>query len=111
MRKDDSIRLRHMLDAAREAESFSRSKTRKSLDSDRKLALALIRCIEIIGEAAAQISNESREALPQIPWSDIIAMRNRLIHAYFDINLDILWKTIIEDLPPLISELDKILDS
>jgi uncharacterized protein with HEPN domain len=99
-----------MLDASREAESFSRNKTRKSLDTDRKLALALVKCIEIIGEAAAQISNESREALPQIPWSDIIAMRNRLIHAYFDINLDILWKTIIEDLPPLISELKKILD-
>jgi uncharacterized protein with HEPN domain len=100
-----------MLDTAREAESFSRNKSRRSLDTDRKLALALVKCIEIIGEAAAQISNESREALPQIPWSDIIAMRNRLIHAYFDINLDILWKTVIEDLPPLISELEKILDS
>jgi len=111
MRKDDSIRLQHMLDAAREAESFSRNKTRKSLDTDRKLAFALVKCIEIIGEAAAQISNESREALPQIPWLDIIAMRNRLIHAYLDINLDILWKTIIEDLPPLISELENILDS
>ena len=111
MRKDDSIRLQHMLDAGREAESFSRNKTRKSLDSDRKLALALVKCIEIIGEAAAQISNESREALPQVPWSDIIAMRNRLIHAYFDMNLDILWKTITEDLPSLISELEKILDS
>ena len=111
MRKDDSIRLQHMLDAAREAEAFYQNKTRKSLDSDRKLTFALVKCIEIIGEAATQISNESREALPQIPWSDIIAMRNRLIHAYFDINLDILWKTIVEDLPPLISELDKILDS
>ena len=111
MRKDDSIRLQHMLDTAREAEFFSRNKSRKSLDTDRKLALALVKCIEIIGEAAAQISNESREALPQIPWSDIIAMRNRLIHAYFDINLDILWKTVIEDLPPLISELEKILGS
>ena len=111
MRKDDSIRLQHMLDTAREAASFSRNKSSRSLDTDRKLALALVKCIEIIGEAAAQISNESREALPQIPWSDIIAMRNRLIHAYFDINLDILWKTVIEDLPPLISELEKILDS
>ena len=99
-----------MLDAAREAESFSQNKTRNSLDTDRKLALALVKCIEIIGEAATQISNESREALPQIPWSDIIGMRNRLIHAYFDINLDILWKTIIEDLPPLISELEKTVE-
>lgn len=64
--------------------------------------------LEIIGEAAAKISNESREELPQIPWLNIIGMRNRLIHAYFDINLDILWKTIKEDLPPLISELQQI---
>jgi len=97
-----------MLDAAREAESFSQNKTRNSLDTDRKLVLALVKCIEIIGEAAAQISNQSREALPQIPWADIIGMRNRLIHAYFDINLDILWKTVVEDLPPLVAELEKI---
>jgi uncharacterized protein with HEPN domain len=97
-----------MLDAAREAESFSQNKTRNSLDTDRKLALALVKCIEIMGEAAAQISNQSREALPQIPWADIIGMRNRLIHAYFDINLDILWKTVVEDLPPLVAELEKI---
>ena len=111
MRKDDSIRLRHMLDAAREAESFSQDKTRSSIDTDRKLALALVKCIEIIGEAANKISDESREDLPQIPWSNIIGMRNRLIHAYFDINLDILWKTIIEDIPPLIAELEKIVMS
>ncbi len=111
MRKDDLIRLHHMLDAAKEAESFSQGKTRNSLDTNRELVLALVKCIEIIGEAATRISNESREALPQIPWSNIIGMRNRLIHAYFDINLDILWKTVIEDLQPLIFELEKILKS
>jgi len=97
-----------MLDAAREAEAFSRHKTRSSLDADRKLVLALVKCIEIIGEAATNISNESREKLHQIPWLNIIGMRNRLIHAYFDINLDILWKTIKEDLPPLIYKLQEI---
>ena len=111
MRKDDSIRLHHMLDAAKEAKSFSQDKTRNSLDIDRELVLALVKCIEIIGEAATHISSESREVLPQIPWSNIIGMRNRLIHAYFDINLDILWKTVIEDLPPLIFELEKIVES
>jgi len=110
MRKDDSIRLHHMLDAAEEAESFSQNKIRSSLDTDRKLVLALVKCVEIIGEAATKISNESREDLPQIPWSNIIGMRNRLIHAYFDINLDILWKTVIEDLPPLISKLEEIIE-
>jgi uncharacterized protein with HEPN domain len=110
MRKDDSIRLHHMLDAAKEAESFSHDKSRSSLDIDRELVFALVKCIEIIGEAATRISNESREVLPQIPWANIIGMRNRLIHAYFDINLDILWKTVIEDLPPLISKLEKIIE-
>jgi uncharacterized protein with HEPN domain len=108
MRKDDLIRLRHMLDAAREANVFCQHKTRSSFDVDRKLVLALVKCIEIIGEAATNISNETREELPQIPWLNIIGMRNRLIHAYFDINLDILWKTIKEDLPPLIYKLQEI---
>jgi uncharacterized protein with HEPN domain len=107
MQKHDSIRLNHMLDSAKEAETFIRDKTRRDLNNDRKLELALMKCIEIIGEAAATISKESRETLPQIPWADIIGMRNRLIHAYFDINLDILWKTVTEDLPPLIIILEK----
>ena len=110
MRKDDSVRLHHMLDAAREAESFIHDKTRNSLDTDRKLALALVKCIEILGEAAANVTGECREALPQIPWMSIIGMRNRLIHAYFDINLDILWNTLIEDIPPLVDELEKVVD-
>ena len=68
-----------------------------------------MKAIEIVGEAASKISEECREDFPQIPWTNIIGMRNRLIHAYFDLNLDILWKTITEDLPPLIAELEKIL--
>jgi uncharacterized protein with HEPN domain len=108
MQKDDIVRLRHMLDAAKEALSFVSNKTRKSLDTDRQLALSLVKAIEIIGEAAANVTAKSREEFQHIPWRDIISMRNRLIHAYFDINLDILWKTVDEDLPPLIAELEKI---
>ncbi len=111
MRKDDSIRLHHMMDAAKEAESFGANKTRSSLDSDRKLVLALVKCIEIVGEAATNLTKECRDNIPQIPWTNIIGMRNRLIHAYFEINLDILWKTVIEDLPPLITELGKLLEN
>jgi uncharacterized protein with HEPN domain len=109
MQKDDLIRVRHMLDAAREAESFAQNKTRSTLDVDRELVLALVKSIEIIGEAAANVTNKCCEDLPQIPWSNIVGMRNRLIHAYFDINLDILWNTVIEDLPSLIAELEKFL--
>jgi uncharacterized protein with HEPN domain len=110
MLKDNNIRLRHMLDAAREAIAFSENKTRESLDSDKQLVRALEKSIEIIGEAAVHVLEEVRHDLLGIPWTNIIGMRNHLIHAYFDINLDILWKTIIEDLPPLITELEKILE-
>ena len=110
MPKDDNIRLHHMLDAAREAIAFSKNKTRGSLDSDRQLVRALEKSIEILGEAAVRVTEERRRGLSGIPWKNIVGMRNRLIHAYFDINLDVLWKTIVEDLPPLIAELEKILE-
>lgn len=108
MQKDDLVRLRHMPDAAREAKLFTQNKTRESLDSDRQLVLAIVKSIEIVGEAAANVTSQCRDDLPQIPWPNIIGMRNRLIHAYFDINLDILWETVIEDLPLVIVELEKI---
>ena len=111
MQKDDEIRLNHMLSAAREAQAFVRNETRASIEKDRKLILALVKAVEIIGEAASKASAECQKDLPQIPWRNIIGMRNRLIHAYFDVNLDILWKTITEDLNPLISELENILES
>ncbi len=111
MRKDDSVRLGHMLDAAKEAVSFARGATRNTVDTDRQLALALAKCIEIVGEAASRVSKQRREQLPQIPWPSIINMRNRLIHAYSDIDLDVLWQTVIEDLPPLIAELERIVPS
>jgi uncharacterized protein with HEPN domain len=95
-----------MLDAAKEARTFIENRIRKDLDLDRKLVLALMKDIEIIGEAAYQISKATREGLPDIPWDDIIGMRHRMVHAYFDINLDILWKTAQDDLPPLIALLE-----
>jgi len=101
MRKDDVVRLRHMLDAAEEAMGFAQGRERRDLDQDRKLTLALVKEIEIIGEAAYQIFDETRARLRDIPWDDIVGMRHRLVHAYFDINLDILWKTVQEDLPLL----------
>lgn len=109
MRKDDSVRLRHMRDAAREAVGFVGHKRRTDLDDDRMLVFALVKAIEIVGEAANQVSEATRGELPDIPWADIVGMRHRLIHAYFDINLDILWQTVHSDLPPLIAALDNAL--
>jgi uncharacterized protein with HEPN domain len=109
MQKDDQIRLRHMLEAAKEALSFAQDETRASLEKDRKLELALVKSIEIIGEAAVKVTDKCRKDLPHIPWASIMGMRNRLIHAYFDLDRDILWKTIREDLPSLVAELEQIL--
>ena len=106
MRKDDEIRLRHMLDGAREALSFARGRTRGDLDNDRQLVLALVKDVEIVGEAATQVTESTRRRLPEIPWEQIVGMRNRLVHAYFDINLDIVWTTVREDLPELIARLE-----
>jgi len=109
MLPDDRTRLRHMRDASAEALSFIIGKTRNSLDDERQLVLALIKSIEIIGEAGARVSPEIKSATPAIPWADIVGMRNRLIHAYFDVDLDILWETVMNELPPLQRLLETIL--
>lgn len=104
MNANDRIRLRHTLDSAQKARAFSQGKSRADLDKDELLTLALIRLLEIIGEAAAGISAESQIQQPQILWRNIVSMRNRLIHAYFAINLDIVWQAIERDLPLLIND-------
>ncbi len=109
MPKDDEIRLRHMLDAAREALSFAHGRTRGDLDNDRQLVLALVKAIEIVGEAAARVSEPTRRRLPDMPWERIVGIRIRLVHAYFDINPDIVWRTVQEDLPELIALVEKAL--
>lgn len=106
MPPDDALRLRHMLDAAREARTFVEGKRRTDLDEDRPLALALVKLIEIVGEAASRVGAAERQRRGGIPWGDIVAMRNRLIHAYFDVDLDRVWDTVTDDLPPLITELE-----
>ncbi len=106
MQPNDRIRLLHMLDAAREAISFASGRTAEDLANDRVLALALVKCIEIIGEAATKISVETRGGLDGIAWADIIGMRHRLIHAYFDIDIERVSDTIAADLPPLVARLE-----
>jgi uncharacterized protein with HEPN domain len=94
-----------MLDAARAADAFVRGRTREDLDTDLMPQFALIRAVEVIGEAASRLPAEYRAGDPQIPWSVIIGMRNRLIHGYFDVDLNILWETASRDIPSLITEL------
>jgi uncharacterized protein with HEPN domain len=109
MEKDDAVRLQHMLDAAREAIGFASGRGRSELDRDRMLVLALVKDIEIIGEAASQVSEVTKKQLPVLPWADMTAMRHRLVHAYFEINLDVLWQTVRQDLPQLVTSLQEAL--
>jgi uncharacterized protein with HEPN domain len=109
MQEDDVTRLGHMLDAAREAVSFGADRTRQDVETNRMLALALVKCLEIVGEAASQVSAEGRAALPQLPWRLVIGMRNRLIHGYFDVDYNVVWDTVTRNLPPLIAQLEQVL--
>ena len=109
MRPEDRTRLRHMLDAARDAVSFAQGRSRADQDKDRQLVMAVVKCVEIIGEAAGSVSDLARAEVPELPWEAMAGMRNRLVHAYYDVNLDVVWSTLQTDLPPLISRLDTLL--
>ena len=107
-RRDDTLRLQDMLTAARDARAFATGKAEANLHLDKQLTLALLKCIEIIGEAAARVGEVTRVKYPALPWADMIGMRNRLVHIYFDIDLFLLWTTVTDDLPVLIRELERI---
>jgi len=106
---NDMVRLRHILDAAGEAVVFSQGRYREDLYSNRMLSLSLVRLLEIIGEAARGISPPCRASHPEIAWQKMAGMRDRLVHGYFDINLDVVWETVTEDLPSLVSQLEDII--
>lgn len=108
MRRDDAIRIRHMIEAAESAQRFAAGRRRDDLETDQMLLFALVRAIEIVGEAASRVSAETRAATSSVPWPEIVSMRHRLIHAYFDIDRDILWKTVSKEIPLLLATLKAI---
>ena len=106
---EDEVRLRHILDAARKAVHLTTARTRDDLDSDDTLALAVVRLLEIIGEAARSLSEEVRQQAPDVPWRQIAGTRDRLIHRYFEVDLDVVWTIVRDDLPPLIARVEAML--
>jgi uncharacterized protein with HEPN domain len=108
---DDTLRLAHMRDAAQKALHFCQGKNRNELDENELLCLALVRLLEIIGEAGSKVSQETRDKFPSVPWPKIIGMRNRLVHRYDQIDLEVLWQTLMQDLQPLINALQKTLET
>ena len=100
-----------MVEAAQEIMAFARGHDRQSLANDRPLQHLILRDLAILGEAASRISPEYRDKHPEIPWRDMIDLRNRLIHVYFDLNLDIIWNSVEHDLPELLPQLTALLHS
>ena len=106
---DDRASLRHMLDHAEEAIARVRGRTREDLAADRTLYLTVIALMEIIGEAARRVSEETRRAHPEIRWRDVVGLRSRLVHAYDRVDLDIVWDAVMIHLPTLASQVRRAL--
>jgi uncharacterized protein with HEPN domain len=104
----DHIRIQHMIDAAERIVAFTDEISKDQFLKDEKLNLAVVRLFEILGEAANNISDDLREKYHDVPWSEIAGVRNRLIHGYFDVDLNIVWQIIQQDVPPLLSRLHNI---
>ena len=98
-----------MLDHASEAVGLLRGKSRPDLDRDRLLQLALTRLVEIVGEAAGRVPKELQDRHPAIPWREIVSARNRLIHGYDFVDLDILWEIVATDLSALVPQIEQAL--
>jgi len=109
--EQDLNRLRHILDAAGQIESFVSSRSRDSLSEDEIAALGLVKAIEIIGEAAFALDEHVRDSIAGVPWPQVIGMRHRLVHAYYDVDLDIVWATATKAVPQLGKAVRNFLDN
>jgi uncharacterized protein with HEPN domain len=105
---ESNVALRQMLDHACEARAIVAGKSKREFEQDRLLNLATVRLLEIVGEAANRIPRSERERYLDIPWYEIIGFRNRVIHGYDAVDLDIVWRTLKDDLPRLIAALEKL---
>ncbi len=110
-RHDPLVRLKHMLDLSHQAMRMMGDHSRSDLAADETLILAEARAVEVIGEAANHVPAEIQAQLPNIPWRKIVGMRNRLIHGYDMTSIDAIYDTVLEDLPPLVRELEDYLSS
>ncbi len=108
MKKDDAVYIGHMLDTSRSILSKVAGKSRSDFDADEILRLALAHLIQTLGESARRLSPEFQQAHPEVPWSNIIGMRHKVVHDYIDVNYDVVWRVATERLRPLIPELEKL---
>jgi uncharacterized protein with HEPN domain len=102
--------LRDMLENAEKALEFVHGMKYEEFFEDEKSSYAVVRALEIIGEAARQIPDDVRDANPEIQWREVAGMRNKLMHEYFGVNMKVVWQTIEEDLPAIIPILRKMVN-
>jgi uncharacterized protein with HEPN domain len=107
--KNDDLFLTHILDAICKIERFTSFLSKNDFVMDDKTNLAVLRLLEIIGEAANHISQDTLQQIPEIPWKEIVGFRNILIHEYFNVDLDIVWKTIQTNIPEMKSKIQEYL--
>lgn len=110
MKKDDTVYLRHMLDAITRIESYAKGCSYEQFLHHLLLQDGIIRQLEILGEAAGHVSEACRQDNQNIPWEQMVGVRNRLIHAYFDVDLAIIWDTVQNDLAPLSVQIEHALN-
>jgi uncharacterized protein with HEPN domain len=108
MRKDDELYLSHMLETARKASDKVRGISRADYDEDETLRLALAHLVQILGEAARHVTASTQAAHPEIAWREIIGMRHKIVHDYMNLDEDVLWEVVTQDLQPLIAALELI---
>lgn len=111
MNETDLTRLKDMLDAVNKVLEFANERSRADVYHDDMLAFALVHAVQIIGEAARLVSESTQNQFAEIPWTEIIGMRHKLVHDYFSIDRDIVWDVVEMDLPPLKQKLEAILNS
>ncbi len=109
MKKDDRVYLQHILDAIHRIETYTNGVSKEKYMQDGLLQDGVVHQLEIIGEASTNLSEEFRERYSEIPWGQIIGLRNRIVHAYFDINLEITWDIVQGDIPELKQQVERIL--
>lgn len=109
-RRDPRVYIHHMIDHASEALEMTRGRLREDLDTDRTLELSLVRLMEVVGEASRRVPQDFRDRYPNVPWRETSDLRNRLIHAYDEVDFNTLWEIIRDQVPPLIEQLEAILD-
>jgi len=109
--KKDKAYLQHILDAISDIETFIESVSKEEFFKNKEKQYAVLRALEIIGEATKNLSKELKATHPEIPWKDIAGMRDKLIHEYFGVELQLVWETVKNNLPPFKRQISKILES